>query len=131
MTNFGITENPGTKSAATTRRKKALAASLLAAASSFLEAGDEEQAADLAVRARTLDHRNEEILALCRRLADLAYRRGRAAQREGTNSALNRAYAEFNEALRRYPQHSWARRRSEETRPAGVIRRGKREIFLP
>ncbi|MCL4234552.1 MAG: hypothetical protein KJ042_08540 [Deltaproteobacteria bacterium] len=88
------------------------------------DAGDEAVAAELAIAARKLDHLDPEVRAICRELAVAAYSRGRALQKQGGEANLDAAYREFTEALRRYPQLSWARRQAEETRPAGIRRRG-------
>ncbi len=88
------------------------------------DAGDETLAAELAVAARRLDHLDPDVRGICRELALAAYARGRALQKQGGGANLDAAYREFTEALRRYPQLSWARRHAEETRPAGIRRRG-------
>ncbi|MCC6159857.1 MAG: hypothetical protein IT350_17525 [Deltaproteobacteria bacterium] len=88
------------------------------------DAGDEAVATELAVAARILDHLDPDVRAICRELALMAYARGRSLQKQGGESNLDAAYREFTEALRRYPQLSWARRQAEETRPAGIRRRG-------
>lgn len=88
------------------------------------DAGDEAVAAELAVAARKLDHLDPDVRAICRELALAAYARGRELEGQGGEANLDAAYLEFTEALRRYPQLSWARRHAEETRPSGLRRRG-------
>ena len=106
--------------------KKDFAASLADQADALLVAGKEEDATELAVMARKLHHRSSKVVRICKKLADMSYRRGRELQKRNAPSDLDAAYKEFSEAVRRYPQHSWARRRAEETRPTGVLRKGLR-----
>lgn len=93
----------------------------------LLDTGDEATAAERVVAARKLDHRADAIRDAVRRLAELPYRRGSALMKQGDDKSLDAAYPEFVEALRRDPTMSWARRRAEETRPTGLIRKSRRE----